>query len=85
MIEAEAGQLDRQMVAQYPSQEQIARSSIMVFFDNEKNEAINQMWINVRCYNIEKMPFWGWICAAVVLAGTVCLAVRRFRIGKTQK
>ena len=77
--------LERQRYAAYPPDDVMRRSSIMTCFNEEQTKAINQMWINVRCYNIEKMPFWGWICAAVVIAGTVCLAVRRFRIGKTQK
>ena len=77
VIEAEAGQLDRQMVAQYPSQEQIARSSIMVFFDNEKNEAINQMWINVRCFNIHDVPVWVWILCLAAAGALIALKVRR--------
>ena len=34
---------DRQLGAQYPSADAMARSSIMVYFDNGKNDAINQM------------------------------------------
>ena len=85
VIEASPDMLERQLYAAYPPDDVMRRSSIMTCFNEEQTKAINQMWINVRCYNIEKMPFWGWICAAVVLAGTVWLAVRRFRIGKKQK
>ena len=65
-------QLDRQLSAQYPSEEAISRSSIMICFDPEKNEAINQMWIHVRCYNIHDVPAWAWVLtggAAAVLTG----------------
>ena len=79
VIEASTDMLERQLYAAYPPDDVMRRSSIMTCFDEEQTKAINQMWINVRCYNITKMPFWGWICAAVVLAGTVYLAVRRFR------
>lgn len=63
-------QLTRQLGAQYPSKEAIRRSSIMVFFNNEQNEAINQMWIRVRCFNIRTVPVWGW---ALLAAGALIL------------
>ena len=66
-ITAPAEQLDRQLGAQYPSADAMARSSIMVYFDNEKNDAINQMWINVRCFNIYDVPVWAWILTVCVL------------------
>ncbi len=66
-ITAPAEQLDRQLGAQYPSADAMARSSIMVYFDSEKNDAINQMWINVRCFNIYDVPVWAWILTVCVL------------------
>ena len=66
-------QLYRQMAAQYPSPEAISRSSIMIFFDAEKNESINEMWINVRCFNIYDVPLWAWIMAAAVLIMIILL------------
>ncbi|MCR5160371.1 MAG: extracellular solute-binding protein [Lachnospiraceae bacterium] len=66
-------QLIRQLGAQYPSKEAIARSSIMIFFDSEKNEAINQMWINVRCFNIHDVPPLVWVLAVVAAAGLLYL------------
>ncbi len=69
ILTAPTEQLSRQLGAQYPSEEAIRRSSIMIFFDTEKNEIINQMWINVRCFNIFDVPAWGWaliIAAAMV-------------------
>ena len=66
-ITAPAEQLDRQLGAQYPSADAMARSSIMVYFDSEKNDAINQMWINVRCFNIYDVPVWAWLLTVCVL------------------
>ena len=66
-ITAPAEQLDRQLGAQYPSADAMARSSIMVYFDSDKNDAINQMWINVRCFNIYDVPVWAWILTVCVL------------------
>ena len=63
-----AEQLIRQLGAQYPSEEAISRSSIMVFFDGEKNDTINQMWINVRCFNILDVPVWIWVITVLALA-----------------
>lgn len=63
-----AEQQNRQLLAQYPTQEAIARSSIMMYFDAEKNDIINQMWINIRCYNLYDIPVYAWVLAALVLA-----------------
>ena len=42
----------------------------MACFDEEQTKAINQMWINVRCYNIHDMP--GWVRVFAIAA--VCVA-----------
>lgn len=70
IISAPADQAYRQLFAQYPTEEAISRSSIMACFDEEQTKAINQMWINVRCYNIHDMP--GWVRALAIAA--VCVA-----------
>ena len=74
-------QLIRQLGAQYPSPEAISRSSIMEFFDGEKNEAINRMWINVRCFNIHDVPPAVWVLTAalVIAAAVIFLRGRRRR------
>ncbi|MBQ9321789.1 MAG: extracellular solute-binding protein [Eubacterium sp.] len=77
ILTAPAEQLDRQLGAQYPSEEAIARSSIMVYFDNDKNDAINQMWINVRCFNILDVPVWAWVLLAAGLVGLLRLWMYR--------
>ena len=40
-------QMDRQILAQYPSEDVMERSAVMQYFDNDKNAKTNQMWINV--------------------------------------
>lgn len=82
VITAPAEQVNRQLSAQYPTQEAIARSSIMVYFNNEQNEAINQMWISVRCFNIYDVPIWAWILAVCVIAA---LAVFMSRNAKRRR
>jgi spermidine/putrescine transport system substrate-binding protein len=54
----------------------------MTCFDDAQNEAINRMWINVRCYNIKKVPVWAWLITAIVLAGLVWLILERLGILK---
>lgn len=76
VITAPEEQLRRQLFAQYPTQEAISKSSIMVYFDSDKNDVINQMWINVRCFNLYDVPVWAWAIAAAVAAVLVYLFVR---------
>ena len=70
-------QRQRQLFAQYPSEKSIRRSSIMVYFDADKNDAINQMWINVRCFNIKDVPVWAWVLTAALLAVPAALWLRK--------
>jgi spermidine/putrescine transport system substrate-binding protein len=75
-------QTRRQLGAQYPSTEDIRRTSIMQYFDDAQNQAINRMWVNVRCYNIRHLPWWGWCVIAAGLAGTIYAFVLKYRIRK---
>ena len=68
----------RQLGAQYPSTEVIRRSSIMRYFNPKQNKDINNMWVNVRCYNILHMPVWGWALLILSLAAAAFLVVRKF-------
>ncbi len=77
IITAPSDQVYRQLFAQYPSGEAISRSSLMVCFDDEQNQAINQMWINVRCYNIHDIPVWVWAAAGVVMGIFLAAAGRK--------
>ena len=82
VIEASPDMLERQLYAAYPPDDVMRRSSIMTCFDEEQTAAINQMWINVRCYNIKRVPWWGWIIAAIVAAATCYLAWIRIRAAR---
>ena len=59
------------------AREVIGKCPVMSYFDTEENARINQMWINVRCYNIENVPVWAWIVTGLVIAGLIVLAVRK--------
>lgn len=76
VITIAADQLRRQMVAAYPSQDILSRACIMTYFDNEVSELTNQMWINVRCYNINRIPVWAWVLAAAVLILAAYLLIK---------
>lgn len=65
IITAPAEQAHRQLAAQYPSEEEIARSAVMKYFDEEGNARINQMWINVRCFNLSMVKAGQWAGIAV--------------------
>ncbi len=62
-------QVGRQLYTQYPSQEVISRMAIMSYFDETETKNINQMWINSRCFSVEKVQVSVWIAVAVVIIG----------------
>ncbi len=64
-------QLHRQLFGQYPSEETIGHSSIMIYFNEDQTEKINQMWINIRCYNIHNVPAAVWCLVAVLILGVI--------------
>lgn len=70
-------QTRRQLAAQYPTQEIMNRSAIMQFFDAEENAKINQMWIDVRCLNIRKVPIYEWCVIACIVIGAGAIVVKR--------
>lgn len=79
VITAPAEQVYRQLFAQYPTGEAMERSALMVCFDEEQNRAINQMWINVRCYNIHDVPVWAWGIAGIAAGILVVFGVRKVK------
>lgn len=79
VITAPADQVYRQLFSQYPSEEAIGHTAIMVNFDNETTEKINQMWINVRCFSILDTPVWVWIVCGVIAVLAVLLVIRKLR------
>ena len=76
MITAAADQMNRQLYAQYPPEDVLQRSAIMQYFDDEANRDINQMWINMRCYNITEVPVSTWIIVAAILLAVIILVIR---------
>ena len=44
-------QLTRQLFAQYPPEDVLRGCTIMDYLDPESTRELNQMWINVRCFN----------------------------------
>ena len=72
-----AEQLQRQLSAQYPSEDVIRRASIMVYFEEQQSELINRMWIRIRCFNIDTVPLWVWIVLALIIAGGICFGLQR--------
>ncbi|MDE6355864.1 MAG: extracellular solute-binding protein [Clostridia bacterium] len=72
----------RQLFAQYPPQNVIDRSVIMLDF-GEKLGEINQMWINVRCPDLlDFSPVTVGIVAGIIiiLAAAICLYSFRYRL-----
>lgn len=52
IITAPKGSENRGLGAQYPSLSTITRCAVMGYFDGDTYDKINQMWINVRCFNL---------------------------------
>ena len=70
----------RQLYAQYPPQEIMDRTAIMRYFDADANKAINQMWINIRCFDINDIPVAVrvvMLAAVLVLIGAIYRRSRR--------
>lgn len=66
IVTASAQQIDRQLYAQYPSQEVLKRTVVMRYFDEDASKAINRMWINVRCFDINDVPLAVWLAVLAV-------------------
>ena len=72
----------RQLFAQYPPENVMNRSVVMVDF-GDKLADINQMWINVRCLDLKDIsPVTVGVVAGVIgaLAIGICLYAFRYRI-----
>lgn len=72
MLSTERQQCKRQLFAQYPTADVISRSAIMGYYTDEKNVELNQMWIHVRCFNLNQVPKPVW---AAVLAAALVLVI----------
>ncbi len=77
----------RQLFAQYPPQNVIDRSVVMLDF-GDKLADLNQMWINVRCFNVSDISpaVIGIVVGVIVLAAAaICLYIFRYRIFYREK
>ena len=45
----------------------------MLYFDDEGNANINQMWINIRCFNISMLSSMQWLLIGIIVAVVVIL------------
>ncbi|MBN7772610.1 ABC transporter substrate-binding protein [Clostridium aminobutyricum] len=70
-LTASADQEKRQLFAQYPPKEIVDRSAVMGYFPDDINAKLNQMWINVRCFNFDQVPQATWLKAFAM----ICLAL----------
>lgn len=74
IVLAPAKQANRQLSAQYPSEEQIGKSAVMWYFDDKANEEINRMWINIRCFNLSMISGGNWLAAGIAVVSAALLA-----------
>ena len=79
VITAPTEQAKRQLSAQYPSEEEIARSAVMKYFDEEGNANINQMWINVRCFNLSMLSAGQWVAIGIGIVLVAAALLFAFR------
>lgn len=80
----DGGQVNRgrQLFTQYPSQNVIDRSVIMLDFGDKLGD-INQMWINVRCLDVRDVPpaTYAIVCSVIAaLAAGICLYAFRYKL-----
>ena len=83
-------QTKRQLFAQYPTEDILNRCAVMMFFNSDENKRMNQMWINVRCFNLNSIPSYVWYIVVAVIIIVVILIViytkgHTFRNKKMQK
>lgn len=75
IITTAAEQVERQLSAQYPSKEVIGRSAVMQYFPDEANARINQMWINIRCFNLDQISGRQWAKAGIIVGSIVLFII----------
>jgi spermidine/putrescine transport system substrate-binding protein len=57
----------RLLFVQYPPKEVIDRSAIMGYMSDDVTSQLNQMWINVRCFNFDQVPREVWLRALMII------------------
>jgi spermidine/putrescine transport system substrate-binding protein len=75
VLTAPVEQAKRQLFAQYPPKDVIDRSAVMGYFPDDVNQKMNQMWINVRCFNFDQVPKADWLKAFAVIGLALLLIV----------
>lgn len=70
-------QLGRQLYSQYPPEDVMSRTAVMRYFDADANKAINQMWINVRCFDVADVPLGVWMAVLTVLLAMIGAGYRK--------
>lgn len=83
VIKTTEDQAKRLLFAQYPPKDVIDRSAVMGYFPDDVNAQLNQMWINVRCFNFNQVSKSVWLRALFVICFILILIiiwVNRYRI-----
>lgn len=83
MITTSQEQAKRLLFAQYPPKDVIDRSAVMGYLPDDVNAKLNQMWINVRCFNFDQVSKVVWLRALAVICLFLILIiiwVNRYRI-----
>lgn len=83
VVNATSDQTKRQLFAQYPTEDVIKRAAIMGYFPDDVNEKLNQMWINVRCFNFDEVEVSTWlksILVIIILITTVLVVLNKNNI-----
>ena len=47
----------------------------MQYFDQENNERINQMWVNVRCFDLTTLGWQDWAEIGAIVIVVIAAAV----------
>jgi spermidine/putrescine transport system substrate-binding protein len=83
MLTTSADYAKRLLFTKYPPKDVIDRSAVMGYFPDDVNAQLNQMWINVRCFNFDQVSKVVWlrvfamICLTLIL---VFLFINRHKI-----
>lgn len=83
MLETVSSQIGRQLYSQYPPEDIMNRTAVMRYFDDDANKAINQMWINVRCFDINDVPTGVWMAMLAVMLVMVWMFYRKSKSKRT--
>lgn len=83
ILTASGEQAKRQLFAQYPPKEVVDRTAVMGYVPDDVNATLNQMWINVRCFNFDQVPTETWLKASAIFCLVLMLVfafIYRYKI-----